>query len=94
MTTLQRAEAAEHALPREPLPPCCVLGRRGFEFGLVGSYLARQLAALPLKGLPPLRGLGMLAQTTIASNDETSGRLSRLQLVSSARTRYVPRKAA
>ncbi len=52
MTTLQRAEAAEHALPREPLPPCCVLGRRGFEFGLVGSYLARQLGALPLKGLP------------------------------------------
>jgi hypothetical protein len=35
----------------------------------------------------------MLAQTTIASNDETSGCLSRLQLVSSARTRYVPRKS-
>ncbi len=46
MTTLQRAEAAEHALPREPLPPRLVLWRRGFEFGLVGSYLAWQFGAL------------------------------------------------
>jgi len=43
-------------LPYEPLPPCCVLWRRGVEFGLVGGYLARQLGALAFKGLPLVRG--------------------------------------
>jgi hypothetical protein len=43
-------------LPHEPLPSCCVLWRRGFEFGLVGGYPVRQLGALLLQGLPLVPG--------------------------------------
>jgi len=41
--------------PNLPLPHLTarlVLGRRGIELTLVGRDLARQLGALPLKGLP------------------------------------------